>query len=88
MFLVIGSVLVQSTVNVYLTNRNVESIYISFTSGCVGVILVLVLHAIYFPVAVLLNNRENYQKNTDHDDNLIVKLWVFNFVNIFALLFY
>lgn len=88
MLLIIGSVIVQNTTAVYMANINISSIYISVTSAILGVVLVQVLHAMYSPVAVILNNRENHQTNTDYDDNLIVKQWLFNFVNIFSRLFY
>jgi anoctamin-10/anoctamin-7 len=39
-------------------------------------------------VAVRLNNRENHRTDTEYENSLIAKLFVFQFVNSFAALYY
>ena len=47
-----------------------------------------VMNMIYGDVAIKLNNFENHRTDTQYEDNLIAKTFVFQFVNSFAALIY
>ncbi|XP_054168179.1 anoctamin-8-like [Oppia nitens] len=51
-------------------------------------ILINIFDAIYYYIAVWLNNKENYEFETTHENNLILKLILFQFMNSFVSLFY
>lgn len=46
------------------------------------------LNAIYGSVAIALNDYENHRTDTQYEDALIAKTFIFQFVNSFASLFY
>lgn len=46
------------------------------------------LNAYYVRGAILLNNNENYRTETEYEDSLILKTFVFQFINSFGCLFY
>jgi hypothetical protein len=47
-----------------------------------------VLNAIYGSVAIALNDYENHRTDTQYEDALIAKTFIFQYVNSFASLFY
>lgn len=49
---------------------------------------ILVFNLVYNWIAVQLTKWENHRTKTDYDDNLIVKLFAFEFVNSYGSLFY
>ncbi|CAG2184087.1 unnamed protein product, partial [Oppiella nova] len=51
-------------------------------------ILISVFDDIYYCLAVWLNNKENYELETTHENNLILKLILVQFMNSFLSLFY
>lgn len=87
MMLVVCSVLGQILLTLYL-QFTLSSVQSSVLSGLFGVILVQTLKILYKPVATALNDRENYRTETQHEDGLIIKVWMFDFVNVFSRLIY
>ena len=51
-------------------------------------IAIPVLNKAYQKIALWLNNMENYKTEERHDNNLIIKMALFQFVNSFLALFY
>ena len=49
---------------------------------------ILLFNLVYNWIAVQLTKWENHRTKTDYDDNLIVKLFAFEFVNSYGSLFY
>ncbi|KAF0686061.1 Aste57867_22123 [Aphanomyces stellatus] len=47
-----------------------------------------IMNGIYSTIAVRLNNFENHRTETEYEDNLIAKTFLFQFVNSYASLFY
>lgn len=50
--------------------------------------LIVALEAVYYKLSLFLNDFENHQTQTNYDDHLVIKLFSFNFVNMYAPLFY
>lgn len=46
------------------------------------------MNIIYGKVAALMNDWENHETETQYNDNLAVKLFLFKFVNSYSSLFY
>jgi hypothetical protein len=89
MFLVISSVVCQITFTLFLNMQTtISKDTISLLSGLFGLVIVIILKYFYKPVAYLLNHRENYHTEKQYEDGLILKSWLFNFVNVFSRLFY
>ena len=57
-------------------------------AGVVNAVQIQVLNAIYGSVAIALNDYENHRTDTEYEDALIAKTFIFQFVNSFASLFY
>uniref|UniRef100_A0A0K2T7S2 Anoctamin n=1 Tax=Lepeophtheirus salmonis TaxID=72036 RepID=A0A0K2T7S2_LEPSM len=51
-------------------------------------IIIPIMDTIYYKIAYWLNDQENYKLQEDYDNNLILKLILFQFVNSFLSLFY
>ncbi|CAK4144578.1 unnamed protein product [Aphanomyces euteiches] len=51
-------------------------------------IQIQVMNGIYSTIAIRLNNYENHRTETEYEDNLIAKTFLFQFVNSYASLFY
>ncbi|KAJ3089223.1 Anoctamin-7 [Quaeritorhiza haematococci] len=100
--IIVGSVVAQIIFNVWIkyalslpttskdpfyglaTSKDVASIL----SSLVGLLSVLVLRQTYIPVAVALNRWENYRTDTQFEDAMILKRWIFELININARMFY
>lgn len=63
-----------------------------FWGGTIGGVLngltIAILNEVYAVVAVLLNDWENHRTETDYEDNLVLKTFIFQFVNSYLSLFY
>ncbi|OQR84255.1 hypothetical protein ACHHYP_13660 [Achlya hypogyna] len=57
-------------------------------ASTLNAIQIQVMNAIYMTIAVKLNNYENHRTDTQYEDNLIAKTFLFQFVNSYASLFY
>jgi hypothetical protein len=57
-------------------------------AAVVNAVQIQVLNTIYGGVAIYLNDYENHRTDTEYEDALIAKTFIFQFVNSFASLFY
>lgn len=57
-------------------------------ASLLNAVQIQVLNMIYGKVAVWLTDYENHRTNTNYEDSLVAKTFVFQFVNSFASLFY
>ncbi|CAM9680880.1 unnamed protein product [Chrysoparadoxa australica] len=62
--------------------------YASIIPALVNAIQIIVMNYIYSSVALKLNKMENHRTDTEFEDNLILKTFLFQFVNSYASLFY
>jgi hypothetical protein len=62
--------------------------YASTVASVVNTIQITIFNVLYQFVAVKLTNLENHRTNTNYQDSLIVKMFVFQFVNSYASFFY
>jgi len=60
----------------------------SIIAGIVNAVQIQVLNAIYGSVAIALNDYENHRTDTEYEDALIAKTFIFQYCNSFASLFY
>lgn len=60
----------------------------SIIASLVNAIQIQILNVVYFYAAIMLNDYENHRTDTQYEDALISKTFVFQFVNSFASLFY
>jgi hypothetical protein len=59
-----------------------------WSSAAANTILIVVFGNIYKGIAIGMNDWENHRTQTEYDDNLILKNFVFQFVNNYFVLFY
>ncbi|OQR89416.1 hypothetical protein ACHHYP_06299 [Achlya hypogyna] len=57
-------------------------------ASTLNAIQIQVMNGLYMTIAVRLNNFENHRTDTQYEDNLIAKAFLFQFVNSYASLFY
>mmetsp|Transcript_20422 Transcript_20422/g.69393 ORF Transcript_20422/g.69393 Transcript_20422/m.69393 type:complete len:748 (+) Transcript_20422:84-2327(+) len=57
-------------------------------ASLVNAVVIQVLNAVYFNLALKFNDYENHRTDTEYEDALIAKVFVFQFVNSYAALFY
>ncbi len=57
-------------------------------AAVLNVIEILTLNFVYQIIAVKLTNQENHRTDTEYENALIVKVFVFQFINSYASLFY
>ncbi|XP_052816111.1 anoctamin-10-like isoform X1 [Mya arenaria] len=72
----------------YLEDKSWLNLFDTFMPTVVYAIVIAILNAIYRKVAVRLNEFENHRLQTSYDNNMILKLIMFEFINCFMSLFY
>jgi len=60
----------------------------AIAASIVNAVAIIILNMVYFKIAVALNNWENHRTDTDYEDALIAKTFVFQFVNSYIMLYY
>ncbi|CAG8462988.1 441_t:CDS:10 [Funneliformis mosseae] len=59
-----------------------------FASSFANLISIIILNKLYSYIAVWLTDLENHRTDTEYEDALIIKTFLFEFVNNYAALFY
>jgi hypothetical protein len=72
----------------YVLQKQSLGPYASTIASVVNTIQITIFNVIYQIVAVKLTNAENHRTDTNYQDSLIVKMFVFQFVNSYASFFY
>eukprot|EP01130_Rhizamoeba_saxonica_P016677 TRINITY_DN7758_c0_g1_i1.p1 TRINITY_DN7758_c0_g1~~TRINITY_DN7758_c0_g1_i1.p1 ORF type:complete len:760 (-),score=109.46 TRINITY_DN7758_c0_g1_i1:727-3006(-) len=60
----------------------------STAGSIINAVVIIILENLYFKIAVKLNDMENHVSDTKYADGLISKLFGFQFVNSYSVLFY
>ncbi|XP_022096905.1 anoctamin-7-like isoform X1 [Acanthaster planci] len=68
--------------------RNESQSIASMSSAVVNLILIMVLGQVYQTLAGILNDWEMHRTQTEHEDNLTFKVFIFQFMNFFSSIFY
>lgn len=63
-------------------------IYTSVTTAVVSLIVMLTLRMLYSNLALRLTDFENHRTQTTYEDSLILKIFLFDFVNFYTALLY
>lgn len=85
--LVVLIVLAVLALRLYL-QRVMEPALGGVIGSIIGAVLIIVFNVIYGKLAVLLADWENHRTDTEYQDSLITKTFLFQFVNTFASLYY
>jgi len=70
------------------TIRGNWSLFISMTGAAINLILILIFNWIYEQVAYWLTEKELRRTQTEFDDSLALKIYLFQFVNYYFSIFY
>jgi hypothetical protein len=62
--------------------------YASTVASALNTVQIQILNVLYYQVATSMNNRENHQTDTQYQDSLITKLFMFQFINSYISFFY
>ena len=60
----------------------------STIASVANTVQIIVMNLVYTRIAIHLTDQENYRTDTEYEDALIVKLFIFQFVNSYASFFY
>ncbi|XP_041480782.1 anoctamin-7-like isoform X2 [Lytechinus variegatus] len=60
----------------------------SISGAILNLILIMVLGQVYQKLAVIMNDWEMHRTQTEYEDNLTFKVFVFQFMNFFSSIFY
>lgn len=92
LILVIGCVsfifYLQYIINSSYNDNNSMKIYSSTFVSIISSIQIILLNQYYSIYAIKLTESENHRTDTEFDDSLILKLFVFSFINSYASLFF
>jgi anoctamin-10/anoctamin-7 len=76
---------------IVMANAKIEVAGVQIASIVASILIafqIQVLNGVFGDVALRLNNQENHRTDTEYEDALIAKTFLFQFVNSFASLFY
>ena len=76
-----------STLN-YQTIKGYWSLLISFTGAGINLIFILMFNLVYNKIAIWLTDKELHRTQTDYDNALTLKIYLFQFVNFYISIFY
>ena len=68
--------------------RSNWSLFISVTGASINLVLILIFNYIYEYIAIWLTEKELHRTQTGFDDALTLKIYLFQFVNYYASIFY
>jgi len=64
------------------------SLFITVTAAMINLVFILIFNVVYDMIAVWITEKELHRTQTSYDDSLIVKIYVFQFINFYASIFY
>ena len=70
------------------TIKSNYSIFISTTGAAINLILILIFNYFYEYLAMCLTEKELHRTQTSFDDSLTLKIYLFQFINYYASIFY
>ncbi|KXJ26647.1 anoctamin-4 isoform X2 [Exaiptasia diaphana] len=83
-----GAVFAALSANSELTIRRNSRIITTVTAAIINLICINILKFLYNRLAVWLTNWENPRTKTDYEDSFTYKMYLFQFVNTYASIFY
>ncbi|XP_067675844.1 anoctamin-4-like isoform X3 [Haliotis asinina] len=91
---VFGVIVYRITVSTLLYGTDQEEIsqrastITSATAACINLVIIIVLGRVYLVIAEVLTNFETHRTQTEWEDSFTLKMFLFQFVNHYASLFY
>jgi anoctamin-10/anoctamin-7 len=90
--LAFGSLVVGIVFGIYAIRESLSkgdsASYASIAASILNAIQIQVMNAIYAKVSVSLNDAENHRTDTNYEDSLITKTFVFQFINSYISFFF
>ncbi|XP_055953568.1 anoctamin-7-like [Argiope bruennichi] len=92
MIFIVAVILYRVLVSIFLfrtdTFRGAASLIASSTGAVVNLLLIMALGRVYEKLALKLTQWEMHRTQTDFDDNLTFKVFIFQFINFYSSIFY
>ena len=63
-------------------------LFITVTAASINLVFILIFNVIYDLIAIWITEKELHRTQTSYDNSLIVKIYVFQFINYYASIFY
>jgi hypothetical protein len=71
-----------------LVEQSAYESYASVVGGVANAVVIMIMNKVYRYVAVKLNDWENHRTQSNYTDNLLFKIFLFQFVNSYTSLYY
>ena len=65
-----------------------QALVISVTAALINLVIIMSFNLLYNRLAVILTDREFHRTQTEYNNRLILKIYLFQFVNYYSTLFY
>eukprot|EP01083_Nonionella_stella_P119181 356141_1 len=82
----IGSITAIIVLRIYVTQTTSQ--YGNYMIAAANSIVIMFFNNVYGLIAEKLNSWENYKTETEYENNLIIKIFIFRFINSYASLYY
>jgi len=76
------------TLRIFMQHSPKYSTMSSVVGGIMNAIAIVILNKIYRTIAFKMNDWENHRTDTEYTDNLLFKIFLFQFVNSYTSLYY
>jgi hypothetical protein len=73
---------------IWLQWLNLNTVLVSFLTGLLAIIVILILRHFYRKVAKALTEWENYKFQSQYDFAFVCKTWIFEFFNIYSYIIF
>lgn len=70
------------------TTRKYSGPITSFTAASINLVIIIILGRVYAWLAVKLTDMEYHRTDSNYEDSLTIKMYLFQFVNYYASVFY
>ena len=86
--IVVGVVAAIYVLRFSLQQRNSTNPYASTVASVLNAAQIQIFNIIYQKIVILLTNNENHRTDTMYEDSMIIKLFVFQFINSYSSFFF
>ena len=65
-----------------------STIIVAMSAALINLIVIMTLNKVYYQLALLLTKRETPKTDKEYEDSFTLKMFLFQFVNFYASIFY
>lgn len=77
-----------SSESLYADKTSFRIYVVPITAGLINLVCIVILNTIYYKLAYFLTELELHRTQTEFEDNLALKIYLFQFINYYTSIFY